>query len=113
MELLVYVLNKVDELENLMKEFVHIGIRGATVIDSYGMASFLDDMYDIPMFGSLKMLVNRNDRSNKTIFVVLNQDQVKAVVDVIKNVVGDLSEPDGGIVFTIPLSQVEGGTFGD
>ncbi|TCT12872.1 hypothetical protein EDC18_11143 [Natranaerovirga pectinivora] len=111
MELLVLVLNKPDELEILMKEFVNIGLKGATVIDSYGMASFLHNMDDIPMFGSLKMLINNNQTSNKTVFVVLKKEQVKRAMATIKAVIGDLSQTNVGIAFTIPISQVEGGTF--
>ena len=111
MELLVFVLNKPDELEPLLKAFVDIGIKGATVIDTQGMATFFDKTEDLPMFGSLKMLVNKNHKSNKTIFVVLNHDLVKTAIQTIKDVVGDLSEPNVGILFTLPLSHVEGGTL--
>ena len=37
MQMLVIVLNKVDKVESLFKEFINIGVRGATIIDSKGM----------------------------------------------------------------------------
>ena len=78
MQLLVVVLNDVDKLESLLKEFINIGIKGATVIDSTGMARVLhDDLDNIPIFGSIKMFINENYPYNKTIFVVLNDNQLQ------------------------------------
>ncbi|HBG16380.1 MAG TPA: hypothetical protein DDW93_06325 [Firmicutes bacterium] len=109
MQLLVFVLNKVDRLEDLLKELLNVGIKGATVLESTGMARVLHDA--IPIFGSLKMLVNQGYSYSKTVFVVLKDDQVKLAIDSLKQVVGDLYKPDVGILFTIPLNQVEGGNF--
>jgi nitrogen regulatory protein PII len=109
MQLLVLVLNKVEKLENLLKDFVHIGIKGATVIDSTGMARVLhDDLDSIPIFGSIKMLINENYPYNKTVFVVLKDEQIKPTIESIKKTVGDLSKPNVGILFTLPVNYVEG-----
>jgi nitrogen regulatory protein PII len=109
MQLLVIVLNKVDRLEDLLKDLLNVGIRGATVIDSTGMARVLHgDMDNIPIFGSIKMLINEGYSYNKTLFVVLKEEQVKLAIDSVKQTVGDLSKPDVGILFTIPLNHVEG-----
>jgi nitrogen regulatory protein PII len=63
---------------------------------------------DVPLFGSLKMLMNEQRPFNKTIFTVIKNEQVETAVSAIKKVVGDLSEPDVGIVFTLPVNFVEG-----
>ncbi|HHY03754.1 MAG TPA: hypothetical protein GX534_01005 [Thermoanaerobacterales bacterium] len=109
MQLLVVVLNDVDKLESLLKEFINIGIKGATVIDSTGMARVLhDDLDNIPIFGSIKMFINENYPYNKTIFVVLNDNQLQPAIKAIKKTLGDLSKPDAGILFTIPVNYIEG-----
>ncbi|NLK29649.1 MAG: hypothetical protein GX305_01145 [Aminobacterium colombiense] len=109
MQMLVIVLNKVDKVESLFKEFINIGVRGATIIDSTGMARVLhEDIDKIPLFGSIKMLINDQYPYNKTIFVVLEDEQVQPAIDAVKRVVEDLSKPDVGILFTIPVNCVEG-----
>jgi nitrogen regulatory protein PII len=110
MQMLIFVLNNVNYLEDIMNEFTKSGIKGATIIDSTGMAKVLHhcDPNEIPLFGSLKMLMNEKRPFNKTIFTVIRDDQVQTAVNSIKNVVGDLSKPDVGIVFTIPINFVEG-----
>ena len=42
------------------------------------------------------------------IFMVLNDEQIQTVKAVIKDVIGDLSEPNTGILFTLPIDSVDG-----
>ncbi|MCG4587011.1 hypothetical protein L0P56_16095, partial [Anaerosalibacter bizertensis] len=83
MEVLVIVLNKIDLLEDLMVEFKNNDIRGATIIDSMGMIRVLADEHpeDLPLFGSLKMMLNENRPFNKTIFTVLNSEKIPIAMD--------------------------------
>ncbi len=104
------VLNNVDLLEPILKGFINAGIKGATIIDSTGMARVLNecDTSDIPIFGTIKMFLNENRPYNKTLFVVLDKEQVDTAIGVIKNVAGDLLKPNVGILFTIPVDYIEG-----
>ncbi|WP_156923358.1 P-II family nitrogen regulator [Aminobacterium mobile] len=109
MQLLVVVTNRIEKVETLFKELLDIGIRGATVIDTQGMARVLhDDLDKIPLFGSLKMLINDQYPFNKTIFVVLEDSQVQPAIRAVKKVLEDLSKPNAGILFTVPVNYVEG-----
>ncbi|MCY6370225.1 hypothetical protein [Clostridium ganghwense] len=109
MKLLVFVLNKVDKLDNLLISFTNAGINGATILDSHGMAEVLiDHNKNLPIFGSLRMLLNEKRPFNKTIFAVLSDKQVEIALTCIREVVGDLSKPGVGIVFTLPVGYVEG-----
>jgi len=110
MQMLIFVLNNINYLEEIMNEFTKSGIKGATVIDSTGMAKVLNHFSsdEVPIFGSLKMLMNEKRPFNKTIFTVIKDSQVQTAVGAIERIVGDLSKPDVGIVFTIPVNFVEG-----
>ncbi|MBW4828165.1 MAG: hypothetical protein KZY61_02700 [Clostridiaceae bacterium] len=110
MEVLVIVLNKIDLLEDLMVEFKNNDIRGATIIDSMGMIRVLADEHpeDLPLFGSLKMMLNENRPFNKTIFTVLDSKKIPIAMDCVKKTVGDLNKNGVGIMFTIPVNITEG-----
>jgi hypothetical protein len=109
MKMLVLVLNKVDKLESLLFSFSESGIKGATVLDSYGMAKVLsDNEEELPLFASLRMLLNEKRPFNKTIFTILDDIQVSTAINCIRTIVGDLSKPGIGILFTIPLDYTEG-----
>lgn len=110
MEILVIVLNKIDLLDDLMVEFSNSGIKGATIIDSMGMIRVLADEHseDIPLFGSLKMMLNENRPFNKTIFTVLDSQKIPIAMDCVKKVIGDLNKNEVGIMFTLPVNLTEG-----
>lgn len=110
MQALVIVLNKTEVLEDLLMEFTNKGIKGATIIDSMGMIRVLADDHsdDIPLFGSLKMMLNENRPFNKTIFTVLPDDKIPIAMDCVKRVVGELNKSGVGIMFTVPVNLTEG-----
>ena len=110
MKLLVLVLNDIDLLDDLLQNFINFGIKGATIIDSTGMARFLasHNSEDIPIFGSLKLMLSGRNTFNKTIFVALKDEQVDTCIKCIKEIIGDLNTPDSGILFTMPIDYIEG-----
>lgn len=108
MELLVLVLNRIELLDQLLIKLSNEDIRGATIISATGMASELADSENARMLGSLRILLKQSRPESKLIFIVLPQEKIQTAKDVIHAVVGNLSLPHTGILFTLPLSYVEG-----
>lgn len=108
MKLLVMVLNKVELLDKLLITLSNEDIRGATIISTTGMASELANSEDTNILGSLRMLLGQSRSDNRTIFIVLPDEKVQRTLDIIHKIVGDLSEPQTGILFTVPLDYTEG-----
>jgi nitrogen regulatory protein P-II 1 len=105
--LLVFVLNREENLEEVLLGFVEIGISGATVLDSVGMGRILS--HEIPLFAGLRSLIVGTRPSNKTIFSVIpGREKVDLAIDMIADVCGDLREAGSGILFTLPLADVRG-----
>lgn len=107
MQLLVHVLNQTEKLEELLNKMVERGMGGATVLDSRGMAQILCDE-NTPMFGMMRSILTQNRSENKTIFTVLNDDQVEPMKALIREVTGGLEKPGTGIMFTVPVNFCEG-----
>ena len=64
MQLVVLVLNKTECLEELLEKFVEINVKGATIIESSGMAKALyNDSHVSDLFGSLRALINPRKES--------------------------------------------------
>ncbi|MFV0255453.1 MAG: hypothetical protein ACK5G7_04935 [Erysipelotrichaceae bacterium] len=106
MELLFFVLNKLDCLDDLLKGFSDNKISGATVIDSTGLAHLLaENDYG---FGMLRTLLDLSRSQNKTIFMVCEKSEVKNIEKIIEESVGNLNEPNTGVLFTVPVSYVKG-----
>ena len=109
MQVFVFVLNRTEHLEHLMEEFSNHGLRGATVLDSKGMARILlGSEEDVPVFYGLRAILEPERRSSKTIFCVLPDEKIQLARDIVNQVTGGLDAPDSGIMFAMPLTFVEG-----
>ncbi|WP_313340979.1 P-II family nitrogen regulator [Sedimentibacter sp.] len=112
MELLMVILKRIELVDDIMQKLAEFGVRGGTIIDGTGMAKSLVNMNDLPMFGMLRYIISDEEKlKSKILLFALKEEQVKEVKDKIKEVIGDLSEPNTGIMFTIPIKNAEG--FGE
>lgn len=106
---LFIVLNETDYLDDILARFVDVGVRGATILDSQGMASALasGDEKDVPFFGSFKLLFDSARPYNKTIFTVLeSEDLVERAVDAVQDILGEFDRPGVGFMFSVPIGKV-------
>lgn len=110
MKLMVLILNKTDSLEYLLEGLSAAGIGGATIIESSGLVMTLSKMESSFISASIRSLFTASgaDEDNKTIISVIKDDQLDIARRVVYSTVGDLSKPNTGILFTVPIDFVEG-----
>lgn len=111
MHILFLVLNETDYLDDILAAFVDIGIKGATILDSQGMASAIANNFNkqVPLFGSLKSFLDNSRPYNKTVFTVVESEQLlDEAIRIVKNIVGDMAKPGVGLMFSIPIGKVYG-----
>lgn len=109
MQMLVLVLNKTECLEELLERFVQINVKGATIIDSTGMARALSDGENTgTILGSLRYLIDPERQQSKTIFCIVKDELVDCIRKVVDDVTGGLDRPDTGILFSLPTLFVDG-----
>lgn len=107
---LFIVLNQIDYLDDILAKFLDIGVTGATILDSQGMGSaIVNNDGDIPLFGSLKAFLDNSRPYNKTIFTLIeNEELVEKAVAATKDIIGDIAQPGVGLMFTLPVGKVYG-----
>ncbi|MDO4944651.1 MAG: hypothetical protein Q4E74_05565 [Ruminococcus sp.] len=108
MKLLVIILNKTDALEYLLEGLSAAGIGGATIIQSSGLAMTLSKMNSSFISASIRSMFTGDEEDNRTILSVIRNNQLETARKVVYSTVGDLSQPNTGILFTVPLDFVEG-----
>lgn len=111
MQAIFLVLKQIELVDKIMSELYSAGIKGATAIDSEGMASSLTRTNEnTPMVHLLLDILSGEDDSHKskTIFIIVKDEQVEDVKRAVHSVTGDLSKPNAGIMFGLPVSFVEG-----
>lgn len=112
MKILMVILKHVEYTDRIIHQLAEAGVRGGTILDGTGMASALLDMDDLPIFGMLRHLLEEEEREkSKVMMFVLENDEVIRARKIIKEVIGDLNKPNTGIMFSIPVEDVEG--FGE
>ena len=109
MELLVLILKKTNVLDELLRQLAAIGVTGATVVEGSGMAHALVNDEELPMFGVLRHVFADAEREpSKVVMMVLTAEVMVKAKAAIRAVVGDMHEPNTGILFAIPVTFVEG-----
>lgn len=108
MKLMVLILNKTDALDNLLEGLSAAGLGGATIIESSGLATTLSRLDSSFISSSIRAILSGSEEDNRTILSVIRNDQLDIARKVIYNTVGDLSSPNTGILFTVPIDFVEG-----
>ncbi len=108
MKLMVYVMNDVHQLDKFLVELKDNNIKGATIINSTGMGRVLSESDDMNIIGSLKLLFDGPRSESRVILMALEDDQIDIVLNIISHYAGDLSKPNSGIVFTLPIDFIKG-----
>lgn len=106
MKLLIAIINNPDHMTDILDEFYSEKIKGATVLESMGMAHIM--AHYTPFFSRFAEFGEKEER-NKTLLVVVEGNKERDLaIESIERVVGDLSESDTGIVFTLPIDYCKG-----
>jgi hypothetical protein len=112
MKLILFVLHDAEKLRELLDAWKQAGVSGATVLFSTGLgrinqSTALRD--DLPLMPSLEDFLPQPERLSRTIFTMIDDESiVEKVVAATQQVVGDLCEPDRGLLMILPVSQVYG-----
>ena len=106
MKLLVLVLNKEEFTEEILERFVELGVPGATIIDTVGMGRVLSQ--EIPIFAGFVDMMAGARPSNKTIFTLVDDENVINIKEGVESVIGSLDEPGAGILFTVSVDYHAG-----
>lgn len=109
MNLLTVILKKAELVTDICKELAEEGVHGGTIIDGTGMASVIEKMDDLPIFGMLKSILADDDDNEvvKVMLFVMSDDEMEKAKKIIRDTIG-LDEPNTGIMFALPVTFVEG-----
>ena len=110
MKVLTLILKHVEYTDEIVQKLAESGVRGGTIVDGTGMASSLrHHMDELPIFGMLRHIIENDEKDPvKVMIFVLEDHQVEQTKDIIKKITGELNKPNTGIMFAIPITDVEG-----
>lgn len=110
--LVLLVVDDVNKCPDILDAWEAAGVGGITIIESTGLRrirhkeGYRDDM---PLMPSIRSLLHGQEEHHRTLFsVVQGEEMVDKLVAITESIVGELSEPDTGILFALPLARVVG-----
>jgi nitrogen regulatory protein PII len=109
MYLLIAFISKTEKVHEVIQKMAMLGFTGCTIFDGSGLKSAIPRSYDIPLVASLHSIFDQVGQINKILFAVVeNEDEVHQLTDIIEQVIGNLHEPNTGLVIAHKLDFVKG-----
>ncbi len=109
--LVFFVINDPDYSQDVLDAWEGAGVKGITILESTGIgrvrrAGIRDDL---PLIPSLSEFFKSFETHSRIFFSVVDDlDTAHTLVGEVQNIVGDLEEPDSGLLFIAPLVEVHG-----
>ncbi|MDX9952537.1 MAG: hypothetical protein RBT75_00460 [Anaerolineae bacterium] len=109
MFMVMYVLDNPDKLDAVLEAWDTVGVGGVTIIESSGIFRQQTKRRRIPIRFGFERLIEQAERGNYTLFTLVEDEEtVERCTAAVESVVGDLSEPNTGILAAWPLAIVRG-----
>lgn len=112
MYFVLFVLNDTTKCDELLFGWENAGIKGITILASSGLGRVRQSLglrEDFPIFPSLSEINEHSEKLSRTFFtIVKNDEMVDKIVKNTQDVVGDLSQPNTGILIILPVAKVYG-----
>ncbi|RMF79278.1 MAG: hypothetical protein D6737_11915 [Chloroflexi bacterium] len=105
------VTTQIEESLQIAEAWQEVGdAPGVTIINSHGLRSLKQQGRDmeLPLFVSMASVISKLQKTTQTIFSVVEDDKVEALVKITTDTLGDLLSPDSGIIFVLDVEQVIG-----
>lgn len=109
MQVLFIVLNDLSYQQKVLEIFINNNVRGATILDSEGMAKAVLENEGLGMLlgGPFAKSIPTNPASSKTIFTVIPDESViPELIQQLRDTLEDSSKRTVGFMFTLPVAGI-------
>jgi nitrogen regulatory protein PII len=110
-QMVLLIVTKSDKVSDILDGWEATGVGGITILESTGLGRVrqLAIRDDIPLMPSLSRLFQHREVRHRTLFTVVESDEiVDKLIQVTEKALGDLNNPDNGVMFVLPVSRVVG-----
>ena len=112
MYMLIMVLDDTSHLNNVLNAWDQAGVGGVTIIESTGLNRVLQRHSPDMAFVGFSQMFGSGRLGHNTLFTVIDSlETAETAVAATEAVLGDLTEPDKGIIFAMPVAKTWGLTL--
>ncbi len=110
--LVLAVVDEVEQCSSVMDAWEKAGVSGITILESTGLGRVRLGHHmrdDLPLMPSLRNLMQTREEHHRTIFTVVHDEAtIDRIFEATEQVLGDLSEPNKGIIIAMPVVRTLG-----
>ncbi|MCA9950241.1 MAG: hypothetical protein KDE48_11390 [Anaerolineales bacterium] len=110
--MVMFVLDDIDKCSPIFDAWEDAGVQGITILESTGLGrirrknGYRDDL---PLMPSIRNLLQTREEHHRTIFtLVKTEEMVDKIIDATQAIIGDLNEPNKGVIFVLPVMRIVG-----
>ncbi len=109
----VVVLPSLERCQDVLEAWEKLGVSGVTILESVGLHKIKQlraQRDDLPLFPSLRHLLEGEEYHHRTIFVVVDDDfDLDGLIAATERAVGgDMNAPHSGLLFVVPVTRALG-----
>lgn len=111
MFMVLFVLNDPDQTMAVLDAWEAAGAPGVTILESSGLGRVRRRAMrdDLPLLPTIRALLAGQSEHHHTLFTVVEDEAVvDALIAAAEKVVGDLEQPDRGVLFVLPVLRTVG-----
>lgn len=109
-KLVVLITSHVEKGLEVAEAWQAAGAPGVTLIDSHGLHRLQEKSRDLelPVFVSMASVLRQLETTSQVILSVVEDQEVERLIQAASDVLGDLYQPDTGLVFVMDVERVIG-----
>jgi nitrogen regulatory protein PII len=111
-KLIIFITTHTEKSLQVAEDWQTAGSPGVTLINTHGVQALMRQKRhhapDLPFAISMAGILNQLRETNVLLFSVVDDELVDKLIDVAQRTVGDLNEPDNGIIFVLDVERVVG-----
>ena len=110
MFMVMFVLDDPDRLDEVLEAWESIGVSGSTIIESTGInRRRMARQVGTTFMAGINRLIESEEEGHVTLLVIVPDERMAhAYLQAVEKVVGDLNEPNTGVLAAWPLPLVKG-----
>ena len=110
--MVIAVIDELAQCPAVLEAWEKAGAKGITILESTGMGRLRQGMNlrdDLPLMPSLRNLFKTREEPHRTLFTIVRDEAtIDRIHEATEIILGDLKEPNKGILFVLPVVRAFG-----
>jgi hypothetical protein len=109
MHMIMFVLDDPNKLDEVLDAWDTIGVSGVTIVESTGIVRRRRFQAGSPLMAGFNRLMQSDQEGHYTLFTIVKGEEiVRKCIAAVEEIVGNLKEPNTGVMAAWPVSVVKG-----